>query len=104
MGTLGGSLKRREKISGRLADALGWMYLASAIIKRYHDEPQTEESLNLARWGLVHALNLIERTAICIVLPPCKRCHAEDWTLALAADNRTLRATNAAGRRAVIKL
>src|SRR5690606_11734566 len=38
MGTLGGKLKRREKISGRLADALAWMYLASASIKRLHDE------------------------------------------------------------------
>ena len=38
MGTLGGKLKRREKISGRLADALAWMYLASATIKRLHDE------------------------------------------------------------------
>ena len=54
--------------------------------------------------AFVHALNLIERTAICIPLPPCKRCGAEDWTLALAADRRTLRATNASGRRAVIDL
>lgn len=54
--------------------------------------------------AFVHALNLIERTAICIPLPPCPRCGAEDWTLALAGDRRTLRATNASGRRAVIDL
>ncbi len=54
--------------------------------------------------AFVHALNLIERIAICIPLPPCKRCGAEDWTLALAADRRTLRATNGSGRRAVIDL
>ncbi len=54
--------------------------------------------------AFVHALNLIERTAICIPLPPCKRCGAEDWTLALAADRRTLRATNRSGGRAVIDL
>lgn len=53
--------------------------------------------------AFVHALNLIERTAICIPLPPC-RCEAADWTLALAADNRTLRATNASGRRTEVKL
>src|SRR5699024_2187932 len=40
MGVLGGSLKRREKISGRLADALAWQYLAAATLKRYHDEPK----------------------------------------------------------------
>ena len=54
--------------------------------------------------AFVHALNLIERNAICIVLPPCVRCGADDWTLDLAADNRTLRATNASGRRATIDL
>ena len=67
MGTLGGSLKRREKISGRLADALGWMYLASAIIKRYHDEPKTTPNLNLARWGLFHALNEIEEALLGVI-------------------------------------
>jgi hypothetical protein len=54
--------------------------------------------------AFVHALNLIERTAICIPLPPCVRCGADDWTLDLAADNRTLRATNASGGRAVLRL
>jgi acyl-CoA dehydrogenase len=67
MGTLGGSLKRREKISGRLADALGWMYLASAILKRYHDEPKTTYNVNLARWGLFHALNEIEEALLGVI-------------------------------------
>jgi hypothetical protein len=57
-----------------------------------------------ANTAFVHALNLIERTAICIPLPPCVDCGADDWTLDLAADNRTLRAKNASGRRAVIRL
>ncbi|WP_395679084.1 acyl-CoA dehydrogenase [Dokdonella sp.] len=50
MGVLGGSLKRREKISGRLADALAWMYLASCALKRYHDEPKTRPNFALASW------------------------------------------------------
>lgn len=54
--------------------------------------------------AFVHALNLIERNAICIVLPPCKECDAEDWTLDLAADNRTLRAENRGGGEATIDL
>ena len=53
--------------------------------------------------AFVHALNLIERIAICIPLPPCK-CEADGWTLALAKDGRTLRATNASGRRTVVRL
>jgi len=50
MGTLGGSLKRREKLSGRLADALAYLYLASASLKRYHDEPKTRPNHALACW------------------------------------------------------
>jgi len=67
MGTLGGTLKRREKISGRLADALAWLYLSSAILKRYHDEPKTTYNLNFARWGLLHALNEIEEALLGVV-------------------------------------
>lgn len=61
--TLGGSLKRREKISGRLADGLAWMYLASAALKRFHDEgsPAVDEPLlrwsgDLALWNIQQAL------------------------------------------------
>ncbi len=67
MGTLGGSLKRREKISGRLADALAWLYLGSAIVKRYHDGPKITANLNLARWGLFHALNEIEEALLGVI-------------------------------------
>src|SRR5690606_24631387 len=56
MGLLGGQLKRREKISGRLADALAWMYLASCALKRHHDEAKTDYGLDMARWSAEHAL------------------------------------------------
>jgi acyl-CoA dehydrogenase len=57
MGTLGGTLKRREKISGRLADALAWQYLAAASLKRYHDEPKLASNYDLARWATATALS-----------------------------------------------
>ena len=60
MGTLGGSLKRREKISGRLADALAWLYLASAALKRYHDEPKTAPNFALVRWSVELSLYRIQ--------------------------------------------
>jgi len=60
MGTLGGSLKRREKISGRLADALAYMYLASAALKRYHDEAKTTANYNLACWSAEHCLYRVQ--------------------------------------------
>jgi acyl-CoA dehydrogenase len=55
MMTLGAQLKRREKITGRLADALAWMYLASAALKRFHDDGAPERDLAFARWGLARA-------------------------------------------------
>ena len=63
LATLGGALKRREKISGRLADALAWMYLASAALKRFYDDgrpagdlPLLQWSCDLALWNIQEAL------------------------------------------------
>lgn len=56
LGTLGGSLKRREKITGRLADALSWMYIASAAIKRFNDDGQPKEDLVFLKWSCDTAL------------------------------------------------
>ncbi|MEP6940980.1 MAG: acyl-CoA dehydrogenase domain-containing protein, partial [Rudaea sp.] len=60
MGTLGGSLKRREKISGRLADALAYLYLASCSLKRYHDEAKTTANYNLVCWSVEYSLYRIQ--------------------------------------------
>lgn len=63
MGTLGGSLKRREKISGRLADALAWIYLGAAAIKRYHDDRRTH-MLPLARWSCEKARHEVQQALL----------------------------------------
>jgi acyl-CoA dehydrogenase len=67
MGTLGGRLKRREKITGRLADALAWMYLASATLKRFVDQGQPQRDLCFVHYGCEHALYKIQ-TALAGVL------------------------------------
>lgn len=57
--------------------------------------------------AFVHALNLVDRTPLCIVLPPCENCADGDlarWTLKLRADGRTLLASHPALGRAVIDL
>jgi acyl-CoA dehydrogenase len=64
---LGDGLKRREKISGRLADALAWMYLASAALKRFHDQGRPEHDLVLVHWSCTLALFEIQ-TALLGVL------------------------------------
>ncbi|NOQ88298.1 MAG: acyl-CoA dehydrogenase, partial [Gammaproteobacteria bacterium] len=50
VGVLGGSLKRREKISGRLADALSNMYVMSAALKHYENQGSHREDLVLLKW------------------------------------------------------
>jgi acyl-CoA dehydrogenase len=57
---LGGQLKRREKLSGRLADILSDLYLASAVIKRYMDQGQQPEDLPLMRWACQTAIYRIQ--------------------------------------------
>lgn len=60
MSVLGGSLKRRERISARLGDILSQLYLASAALKRYEDEGRNEADLPLLHWGVQDALNQAE--------------------------------------------
>lgn len=60
MSVLGGSLKRRERISARLGDVLSQLYLASAALKRYDDEGRQEADLPLLHWGVQDALNQAE--------------------------------------------
>jgi acyl-CoA dehydrogenase len=58
--TLGGDLKRREKISGRFADILSHLYMASAVLKRYEDDGRPAADLPLVRWALDDSLAIIE--------------------------------------------
>jgi len=57
---LGGSLKRRERLSARLGDILSQLYLASAALKRYEDDGRPEEDLPLLHWSLQDALSRAE--------------------------------------------
>lgn len=61
MAVLGGSLKRRERISARLGDVLSQLYLASAVLKRYQDEGRNEADLPLVHWGLQDTLYQAEQ-------------------------------------------
>lgn len=60
MSVLGGSLKRRERVSARLGDILSQLYLASAALKRYDDEGRQAADLPLLHWGVQDALNQAE--------------------------------------------
>jgi acyl-CoA dehydrogenase len=53
---MGGALKRKEKISGRLGDVLSMLYLVSATLKRYEDMGRIRADLPLVRWSVRDAL------------------------------------------------
>src|SRR5207245_449512 len=64
MGTLGGALKRKEKLSARLGDILSMLYLCSATLKRFELEGRQEADaplMHLAMWdAMFKAQNAFE--------------------------------------------
>ncbi|MBX9916843.1 MAG: acyl-CoA dehydrogenase [Nitrosomonas sp.] len=53
---LGGSLKRRERLSARLGDILSMLYLCSATLKRFEDDGRPAADLPLLHWSMQDAL------------------------------------------------
>jgi len=49
--SLGGSLKRRESLSGRLGDVLSLLYLGSAVLKHHHAHGEPDDELPLLEWA-----------------------------------------------------
>ena len=64
MGTLGGQLKRMEKLTGRLADVLAWLYIGSATLHRFHNEGCPERDLPYMRWAAQTALYEAEQALV----------------------------------------
>lgn len=68
LGSLGGALKIREKLTGRFADVLSWMYLGTAVLRRFEaegrrkeDEPFLHYSMQLAFANIQEAFDGIFR-------------------------------------------
>ncbi|WP_299406314.1 acyl-CoA dehydrogenase [Acaryochloris sp. IP29b_bin.148] len=59
--SLGGSLKRREMLTGRFADMLSWMYLGSATLRRFEAEGRQAEDLPLVHWSMQYAFAQIQQ-------------------------------------------
>lgn len=57
---LGASLKRKEKISARLGDILSYLYLGTAILKRFEMQGQLKDDAPLMRWSMEHVLYRIQ--------------------------------------------
>ncbi|TAN04548.1 MAG: acyl-CoA dehydrogenase [Rhodanobacteraceae bacterium] len=56
MGVLGGKLKFKEKLSARLGDVLSYLYICSAMLKRYEDEGRPEAERPLLAWAFHDAV------------------------------------------------
>jgi acyl-CoA dehydrogenase len=56
----GGSLKRQEKITGRFADCLSWLYLGTASLRRFEAEGSRDADLPYLHWGMIYGFAQIQ--------------------------------------------
>jgi len=56
MGTLGGALKRKEKLSARLGDILSLLYLSSAALKQFEAQGRHSADEPLLHWAMWDAM------------------------------------------------
>ncbi len=61
MGKYGGDLKRKEKITGRLADIFSWLYLLTGVLRRFEAEGRRKEDLPLVHWCMQYGLAQIQQ-------------------------------------------
>jgi acyl-CoA dehydrogenase len=61
MGALGGKLKIKEKITGRYADILSWMYIGTAILRRFKAEGSRKEDLPFVHYTMNYAMFQIQK-------------------------------------------
>ncbi|MDE2995938.1 MAG: DUF1974 domain-containing protein, partial [Bacteroidota bacterium] len=57
---MGGTLKRKEMITGRFADIFSWLYLATATLQRFEAEGRRAEDLPLLRYAMATAFSKIQ--------------------------------------------
>jgi len=64
--TLGGSLKRKERLSGRFADVLSNLYLCSCVLKNYQDQGSPKDDLPLLHWACQQTLHRAQQSLLAI--------------------------------------
>ncbi len=65
--TLGGNLKRKERISGRFADVLSYLYLCSCALKHFENQGAQTEDLPLLNWACQHSLYRAQQSLIAVL-------------------------------------
>jgi acyl-CoA dehydrogenase len=61
---LGGKFKFREKLSGRLADALTHLYMGCAMLKRFEDDGRPDGDVPLLKWGMDDSLFTVQQSLL----------------------------------------
>ncbi|MFU8860238.1 MAG: acyl-CoA dehydrogenase [Cyclonatronaceae bacterium] len=60
LGAFGGGLKLREKLTGRFADILSWMYLGTAVLRRFEAEGRPKEDEPFLHWSMQYCFAQIQ--------------------------------------------
>ena len=60
MGLLGGQLKVKEKLTGRFADILTWMFIATAMLKKFDADGRKKEHEPLLHYSMAVAFHKIQ--------------------------------------------
>ena len=59
--SLGGRLKFKEALSGRLGDVLSYLYIASSVLRRFEARGEPQEEQVLVSWALYDCFHKIEQ-------------------------------------------
>lgn len=64
--TLGGNLKRKERISGRFADVLSNLYLCSCALKHFEDQGSQKDDIPLLNWACQYSLHRAQQSLLAV--------------------------------------
>ncbi|NOQ15199.1 MAG: acyl-CoA dehydrogenase [Methyloprofundus sp.] len=64
--SLGGSLKRKERISGRFADVLSHLYLCSCVLKHFENQGSQEDDIPLLHWACQYSLHRAQQSLLAV--------------------------------------
>ncbi len=102
---LGGKLKFKEKLSGRLGDVLSQLYISSAMLKRYEDDGRPATEQPLLAWAFHDAAHKIELAMSGVLRNfPIRPAAWVLWLLVFPIGRRAQAPSDRLGRRAAALL
>ncbi len=64
--SIGGKLKRKERISGRLADVLSHLYLCSCVLKHFENQGEQIDDIPLLDWACQYSLHRAQQSLLAV--------------------------------------